>query len=360
MPERRRVALPLAAGALLAAPAAGAWSYDASISVNAPCPAAPTALRVEREAAELDCSASDRDALRCAVTARYTLHNPTAEPQRATVSAGDNRASLQVAGGASAQTVEVVVAAGARVELALRDTRTEEIEHRWGWRDPFGEGALGLMHPLLVQAREQTVRMSLNYQRAGRCVGERGWASAAAATLRTRAPRRWAPTTGMEQHGLCRAGDGFTCTQVEETEATSIHMSYERPLAGDVRGGGVTVGLGGTTGQGFRARLGYEIGIGRRFVGSASLEGDTSGNVVLTPALGYAIPLWWVHSWRRSWLPGALIPWVGAPLGVAPDLRGGVRGQLSLIWVFAGLDVAVDHYPRDARTDVTVMVRVGI
>ena len=360
VPDRARVALSVAAGALLVPAAGHAWSYDASANFNAPCPTAPTGLRVEREEVTLDCGASDTDALRCALVARYFVDNPTAEPVRTTVSVDGRHTTLALDGGAPARSVELVVAAGGRVAFTLRDERTVEIEHRWQWHNPFGEGALRLMHPLLAQAREQSVRMSLDYQRTRRCVGAQGWAAAGVATLRTQAPRRWVPTTGLEQHGLCRVGDGYTCSQVDETESSSIHMSYERSLSGDVRSGGVTLGLGGTTGQGFRARLGYEFGIGRRFVGSASVEVDTSGNVVLTPALGYAIPLWRVHSWNQSWFPGAVIPWVGSPLGVAPDLRGGVRGQLSLIWVFGGLDLAVDHYPRDARTDVTVMVRVGI
>jgi len=359
--DRAHLTAALAAALCAVGGEARAWSYDADASLSAPCPAGGTALQVIGEDVEFDCRDSDLDGLSCRVIARYTVHNPTASPQHAAL--GDNAGAFSLDGAAPSSAVELALAPGARAVLVQRVERRDEIDRRWfrRWYEMFhGGSALGLMHPLLAQDRDDVVRISLSYAKARRCVGAGGWAGAGLASVHSRAPRGWAPTTGYEQHGLCRAGAEVACTQLDETDAAGVHMSYERPVAGDVRSGGVTVGLGGTTGQGFRARLGYEFGIGRRVVGAASVEVDTSGNVVLAPAIGVAIPLWRVTSWRQSWFPGALVPWVGAPLGVAPDLRGGVRGQLSLLWVFAGIDTAVDYYPVDGRTDVTVMLRFGI
>lgn len=360
MPTERTV-LALGAAAFAVAGEARAWTTDASASVSAPCPAAATALVVVAEEVELDCRESTLDALACSVSARYTVHNPTTTPQHAALRVQGETLALD--GAAPSEALELAVPPGARATFVMRGERRRVIDRPWfrpWYRLLHGAGALELAHPFLAQSEESAVRISLDYQRARRCVGAAGWAAAGLAVVRSHAPRRWVPTVGYEQRGLCRVGDGITCTQVEETDNSYLQMNYERPTSAAVRGGGVTVGLGGTVGQGFRARLGYEAGIGRRVLTSASVEFDTSGNVVLTPALGVAIPLWRIYSWNRSWLPGALVPWVGAPLGVAPDLRGGVRGQLSLLWLFAGLDGAVDYYPRDGRVDVTVMVRLGI
>jgi hypothetical protein len=332
------------------------------MSAQAPCPTVGTPVHVAFELVEYDCRAGDTSVLACTISGSYLLVNPTDMPQTLTLGGTASGDTLTVPGRAPASSMTLTLAARERITLTLRGTRRRELDGQssWYWSRFFEGGALGLMHPVLHERTDAVARVELSYERARRCTGERGWASADTAVLRTRSPRRWTPTVGYDQHGLCGEEGGVRCTQVEETPLTHISMSYERQRSDVLRAGGVTLGLGATVGQGFRARAAYDVGLGRRFVGAASIEVDTSGNVVLTPALGYAIPLWRVTSWNRTWLPGALIPWVGTPLGVVPDLRGGVRGQLTLQWIFAGLDSTLDYYPRDGRVDVTLMVRLGI
>ncbi len=363
MTPRARIASALAAASTLAAASpAGAWTYGGSIQVSAPCPASATALQVVREADDLDCTASDAASLRCVYRGRFVVRNPTDETLHAAVSVGDHTDALSVSGGATSQEVELVVAPHAEVELVMRGGQTVDLRPAGRLFNGFGEGALGLMHPLMVEPRDRTVRVLLTWQRASRCTeANHTWGSVGEATLITRAPRAWTPTIGWEQHGLCRTTDaGIDCLQVEELDDATVSMSYDASRAGLLRAGGVTLGLGATTPHGLRARLGYEFGVGRRFMGAASVEGDVAGNMVLTPTVGYAMPLWHVGWWRDAWFPGAVVAWLGVPVGVLPDRRVGVRAQASLVWIFAGLDAAVDYWPVDGRVDVSVMLRVGI
>lgn len=363
MTPRARIASTFAAAsALVAASHADAWTYGGSIAVGVPCPAAATALEVVREAADLDCSASDTSHLRCVVRGRLVVRNPTDETVHTAVTISGEGAALSVAGAPPSRAVELVVAPRAEVELVMRGDRNAELEANDRVFNGFGEGALGLMHPLLVERRDRTMRVLVTWQRANRC-NSAGipWASVGEATLVTHAPRAWSPTIGWEQRGLCRATRaGLDCLQVEETAEQNVSMSFDAVRPGVFRAGGVTLGLGATTPHGLRARLGYEFGIGRRFMGAASIEGDVAGNLVLTPTVGYVIPLWHVGWWRDAVFPGAVVAWLGAPVGVLPDRRVGVRAQASLVWIFAGLDTAVDYWPVDGRVDVSVMLRVGI
>lgn len=362
MTLRARLASCTAASIALLAPCmARAWSYDAYVSFSAPCPAAPTALRVEREAVEVDCGRTTAARPRCDLVGRYTLRNPTQEPVRVTLASPERSALLSRAGAPPAATLDVEVAPGASLVVTLRDRRERDIE-----RSPWGHmmhpaTALEVLHPLLVERLDEVLRVSINYVRAVGCTAQ-PWAAVGGANVVTRVPRGWAPTTGWEQRGLCRAHDaGMTCTQVEEVpDNYAVSMSVERPLAGLVRAGGVALGLGATTPHGVRARLGYEFGLGRRVIVAASIEGDVAGNVVLTPAVGYGFGLWRLDSWRDLWKPLAVVPWVGVPVGVAPDRRAGVRGQLTLAWLFGGIDVATDYWPLDGRVDVSVMLRAGL
>lgn len=353
----RRVAVLLAA---LAAPStASAWAFDAYVTAQAPCPAAATSAELVREAVTLDCETSTTSVVRCDVVARYDLRNPTSAPLHLALAAPTVDARLSAPGVAAAHEVELVIAAGEHAEFTMRQRITRE-EERHGWRfRGFSEGALGLAHPLLVEESERVVRVSLSYERGLRC--NAGWHSVGEAAVVTRAPRGWAPTTGWEQRGLCRVtADGADCLQVEATTASTVMMSMERPLSGPLRSGGFTLGLGGSVPHGLRARVGYEFGFARRWMGAASVEADTAGNVVVTPTVGYAFRAFRVGWWRDAWWPGAVVPWIGVPVGVLPDRRVGVRAQASLLWVFAGLDVAVDYWPVDDRVDVTVMLRVGL
>ncbi len=363
MTPRARIASALAAAtALVTTSSAGAWTYGGSIEVATPCPAAPTALQIVREADVLDCSASDASHLRCALRGRFVVRNPTAETVHTAVTIAGDEGALSVAGAPPSRAVELVVAPHAEVELVMRGGRSADLRAEERVFNGFGEGALGLMHPLLVEPRDRTVRVLLTWRRANRCSGTgHAWASVGEATLLTRAPRAWTPTIGWEQRGLCRATRaGTDCLQVEEADDQNVSMSFDAARPGLLRAGGVTLGLGATTPHGLRARLGYEFGIGRRFMGAASIEGDVAGNMVLTPTVGYVIPLWHVGWWRDAFYPGAVIAWLGAPVGVLPDRRIGVRAQASLVWIFAGLDTAVDYWPIDGRVDVSVMLRVGI
>jgi hypothetical protein len=362
MIRRARLASRTAASiALLAPSAAGAWSYDAYLSFAAPCPAAPTALRVEHESVAVDCGRTRADSAECAVVARYTVRNPTPEPVSVTLPAPAGGA-LSARG--AALTDALVVAPGASVVVEMRDRQARPVERSRAWVFMRPLSTLEVLHPLLAERLEEVQRVSINYVRAGACRGgsDPAWAAVGSANVVTRVPRGWAPTPGWEQHGLCHPHDaGMTCMQVEEVpEALSVTMSVDRTLSGFVRPGGVAVALGATTGQGPRARLGYEFGLGRRVLVSASIEADAAGNVVLTPAVGVGFGLWRINSWRDLWKPAALIPWVGVPTGVAPDRRAGVRGQLTLAWLFGGLDVATDYWPLDGRVDVSVMLRAGL
>lgn len=357
----RLIAVSLASAALSLAPSAHAWTWGGMISVAAPCPSARTALEVAHEAVDLDCTDTDVANVRCVYRATYTLRNPTDETVHASVSVPESHGSLSIANGASTQSIELVVPPRAVVELVMRGARHADIERSDRVFHGFGEGALGIMHPLLVEPRDRTLRVLLSWQRANHCDAQSSWASVREATVATHVPASWHPTIGWEQMALCRFTRGSVdCLQADETEQSNVSMSVERSLAGPIRNGGITLGLGATTPHGLRARLGYDVGIGRRFMGSASVEADVAGNVVLTPAVGYAFTLWPVSWWRDAGFPAALVTWVGAPVGVWPDRRAGVRGQVSLMWIFAGIDTAVDYWPVDGRVDVSVMLRVGI
>ena len=359
MTPRARLASCTAASIALIAPrVAGAWSYDAYLSFAAPCPADRTALRVEHESVAIDCGRTRADSAECAIVARYTLRNPTPEPVSVTLPAPVGGAL--VARGA-ALTDALVVAPGASVVVEMRDRQARPVEGGRSWIFMRPASALEVLHPLLAERLDEVQRVSINYARAGAC-REGSWAAAGSTNMVTRLPRGWAPTTGWEQRGLCHTHDaGMTCTQVEEVpDSQSVNMSVDRTLSGFVRPGGVALGLGATTPHGPRVRLGYEFGLGRRVLVSASIEGDFAGNVVLTPAVGVGFGLWRVNSWRDLWKPAALIPWVGVPVGVAPDRRAGVRAQLTLAWLFGGLDVATDYWPLDGRVDVSVMLRAGL
>ncbi len=359
MNRRARLASRTAAWIALLAPCpAWAWSYDVYLSFGAPCPADRTALRVEHESVEVDCGRTRADRAECSVVARYTVRNPTAAPVAVTLPTPVGGA-LRARG--AALTDALVVAPGESVVVELRDRQARSMEGGRSWVLTRPRSTLEVLHPLLTERLDEVQRVSIDYARAGAC-REASWAAAGSTNLVTHLPRAWAPTAGWEQRGLCRTHDaGMTCTQVEEVpESRSVSMSLDRTRSGFVRPGGVALGLGAATPHGPRARLGYEFGLGRRVLASASIEADFAGNVVLTPAVGVGFGLWRIDSWRDLWKPAALIPWVGVPVGVAPDRRAGVRAQLTLAWMFGGLDVATDYWPLDGRVDVSVMLRAGI
>lgn len=325
-------------------------------------PATPTAIEAVREGVDIDCAASDAGHLRCAAVARLTLRNPTDDAVTVTLSIEGSDDTLEAPGAPATTSLTLSVAPHDTVVVTQRARRAGEIHGtEWHFRG-FGQGALGLMHPLMAETLDASVRVLLTRVRATRCANfQRGWASVGEATVVTHAPSRWTTTIGWEQHGLCRTTpDGIDCLQVEETRDAQVSMSFDVTRPHGLRAGGIAVGFGATTPHGVRARLGYEFGITRRLLGAASVEGDVAGNVVLTPTVGYAMPLWRVGWWRDAMLPGALVLWGGAPVGVLPDRRVGVRAQASLVWTFAGLDAAVDYWPVDGRVDVSVMLRTGI
>jgi len=365
-----RSALPLAAALALVAPDAFAWSYAGSLSVSSPCPSARTPLRVEREEVELDCRDTRDDALRCVATARVYVVNPTDAPVTVTLRAAgtSDEAMLNALARLSRSApheVTLTLAPGETRRFLQRFSHEAEAESP-SWRTPMIDGTmLGMLHPVLAgRTGDDGVRMSVSYTRAGACTsdGQPSWSSVGATTMVTRAPRGWRPTIGWEQRGLCRStGAGLACTQVEEVENYhGVSMSFEHPANGVARSGGPVVGLGGTVGRGFRARLGYEFALVDRVLVGVSGDIAAPFELAFAPSVGVMFRAWRVSFSRRPWLPFAVIPSVGAPVRVLPEQRVGARAGLALAWMFAGLEVSADWWPADERVDVSIFLRAGL
>lgn len=365
-----RSTLSLTAALALFAPDAFAWSYAGTLSVSSPCPSDRTPLRVEREEVELDCRDTRDDALRCVATARVYVVNPTDGPVTVTLrAAGTSDETMLGALARSSRSapheVTLTLAPGETRRFLQRFRHESEAESP-SWRTPMIDGTmLGMLHPVLAgRTGDDGVRMSVSYTRAGACTsdGQPSWSSVGATTMVTRAPRGWRPTIGWEQRGLCRStGAGLACTQVEEVENYhGVSMSFEHPANGVARSGGPVVGLGGTVGRGFRARLGYEFALVDRVLVGVSGDIAAPFELAFAPSVGVMFRAWRVSFSRRPWLPFAVIPSVGAPVRVLPEQRVGARAGLALAWMFAGLEVSADWWPADERVDVSIFLRAGL
>ena len=185
------------------------------------------------------------------------------------------------------------------------------------------------------------------------------WRGVGVSTLTVRAPGGWHPEGGQDQNGLCHDGDdGFGCLLVEGTAATRVGLEFERPTGPlPLRPGGPVVGLGVTLRGGYRMRLGYEAGLGERYIGALTTDVSTRGDLVFGAVAGPAFrsPRAW---WTRP--PAGLVPALGVAVEALPAWRAGVRGQVTLGCFGGALEVSADWWPADGVVDLSLFVRGGL
>lgn len=303
-----------------------------------------TALELAGLTVDLDCHERKRYTLTCRATSRYVIANPTGESVTVRISAPEYEPYSVLLDGApvtSAGWLEITVAPGATRTLTIDARVTHE---PWRGNMALAFDPLVIRHPLLGQYYGPGWLPPLYSPE----VDPRPWARVGQATFTARYPASWDRMTGWTHND---DGGQRVATFVRPIgDQVSFDLSRSAPSL-ELLNGGPYIELGGTFGDGFRARVGYEIGFRSTLLASVSAGTNFRDDLIVTPLVEFATP--------NIFLIPSLGLGFGAPVRVLPETEVGMRFQLVATFP-VGFITTFDYWPDDDQWATTLSARIGI
>jgi hypothetical protein len=329
--------------------------------------ASNTTVAVRSETVHLDCESTDEEnALRCALHVTWELANDQAEVATADVVFNwpfEEAVTMTIGGGdvGTAPTLRpltVIVPPNGTTNVEIRaDIRLgssylgtgSSIPSPITERDP-----LAARHPLLAVPWEIAPR-GIVWSRPD----DLRIHSIGPTHVRVRLPDGWHGAGDLHE---TREDDArvwaYDTPEGVENPARLVGIQFSRGSRGEpVRHGGPFIGLGGTFDQGFRGRLGYEIGFGEIFLASVSVDTDFERQVIITPQVEVA-------SWSMLVVPSLSFA-VGVPIQVVrhPTLAErsdvGIRLEASATLYAIAFVATLDIWPNDG-VQISLLGRIGL
>jgi hypothetical protein len=315
--------------------------------------ATPSAdIAVVAESVVLSCEDADDALATCTFEAHWTLRAPREQTTQLYASAVGVENALLTAGEASTDaptlaSLELTLAADAPTEVVL--TGRARLRSSGSSTD-----ALDARHIVLATPR-QGPHANVLYTRA---VARTFASTPAEVTLAVR--------FAGERSFTARALDtpvGETATSLgapQLGERANIPLRIEREGGFVLRHGGPFLGLGGTFDRGFRARLGYEVGIDELVLVSVAIDSDFTDSVLLAALVEVATP--------SFGLPPSVSAGVGfvqrfrlgiLPAGV-PTTSSGLRLEAGTVIAVVGIVASFDYFPDDGAFTISLLGRVSI
>lgn len=145
----------------------------------------------------------------------------------------------------------------------------------------------------------------------------------------------------------------ITLTPRELGARASIPFRVEESGGFDIiRHGGPFIGIGGTFDQGFRGRIGYEIGFGEFVVLAAHADADFQRTVTLGAVLEFATPSYVI--------PPSFSVGAGFAYRLQPTVSAGLRLEVGAVFEVLGIVGSFDYFPDASAFTSSLMGRLSI
>lgn len=152
---------------------------------------------------------------------------------------------------------------------------------------------------------------------------------------------------GPDVHG------SVTLTPRELGARANIPLRVEESGGFDIiRHGGPFIGIGGTFDQGFRGRLGYEIGFGEFVILAAHADADFERTVTLGAVLEFATPSYVI--------PPSFSVGAGFAYRLEPVVSAGLRLEVGAVFEVLGIVGSFDYFPDDGAFTSSLLGRLSI
>lgn len=301
-------------------------------------------VHVASEAVSMQCEHEVESFMACEMVATWTLTSESERTFQLYASAPGFGEVLLATGERSSDApqlhaLDVHMAAGERIEVTLRGQvhlRATEIN----------KDALRARHPFLqspLQGRHATIAYTRAVSRTFADAPEN-------VQITSRVP---------EGHSFdvlevdADASGAITLTPRELGARASIPFRIEEPGGFDIiRHGGPFIGIGGTFDQGFRGRLGYEIGFGEIVILGIAADADFQRTVTLGAVLEVATPSYI--------LPPSFSVGAGFAYRLEPRVSAGLRLEAGAVFEVLGITASFDYFPDDAAFTSSLMGRLSI
>ena len=314
-------------------------------SIEGPRPTEPTVLEVDSVTVDIECTQAGGFGLHCRVLASYSVVNPTNDA----VTVG-----LEVYGvrsdDISVDDVHVDITDG-KVELSVEPGATRRLT---------ATTLIGL-HPqrmnmfLVFEPTKVRHPWLGGWSGSGYFPGlelpyapENAWGRVGDAIYTARYPSKWSEIPGWQHRD---EGDQRIATKTGPATKSEYFSPRLSTPAWKLVNGGPYIELGGTFDTGFRARVGYEVGLRTWLLTSLAVGSDLDEDVIVTPLVEAASP-------SVVFVPSFGIG-LGAPVRVLPDTAVGIRLQLVATWLL-GFVTTFDYWPSDDVWRTTLSARIGI
>jgi len=119
-----------------------------------------------------------------------------------------------------------------------------------------------------------------------------------------------------------------------------------------IRHGGPFIGIGGTFDQGFRGRIGYEIGFGEFVILAAHADADFERTVTLGAVLEFATPSYVI--------PPSFSVGAGFAYRLEPQVSAGLRLEVGAVFEVLGIVGSFDYFPDDGAFTSSLLGRLSI
>ena len=149
------------------------------------------------------------------------------------------------------------------------------------------------------------------------------------------------------------ASGAITLTPRELGARANLPFRIEEAGGFDIiRHGGPFIGIGGTFDQGFRGRVGYEIGFGEIVILGIAADADFQRTVTLGAVLEFATPSYI--------LPPSFSVGAGFAYRLQPQVSAGLRLEAGAVFEVLGITASFDYFPDDAAFTSSLMGRLSI
>jgi hypothetical protein len=321
-----------------------------------------TPIELVSEELSFRCEPNGARELDCVLRVRWELRNPTGRAQEVGLLlnwewGATHRASLT--SDEELNSEEVPVARAARVRIGANETREVTLVVEQAAGEPHAE-ALGIprgfqtfdplhaRHPLLAP-RWELIRRGFEWATPS----EMHFASVGPTRIFVQGPAGWR-AAATDGEGVRDAEGRSELVASADAQDGVRPVFLERGFHNDiVRHGGPFLALGAAIDKGFRARVGYELGISDLVLVQVALDTDFSSQLVAAALLEVA-------SWSAVILPSVSFG-VGVPVQIRPDVRPGLRLEASATLFAAAFVATLDLWPQsDGGYTLTLLGRVGI